>query len=387
MLQRKSIGEHFSDSPGSSTVREEPICSTPPHAAYRSSNHNTPEIDFGRQSPLFMSMSQRAIKLGVDVTWASSPTRRSSSPLIDRKMPTPPSGLYQASPTMIMHRRSFKERRPTQLNDSPPKNGLIKFQEELRSIMPLLKKKQSDDSGVDIPHSDQTLSSANDSVFSMDTQTIPNTHKRAGSLNNQVPCKIARSEERVSDYLSKSIQQEFLDDSDLDMELFKSSQEVEARLKEAETTKLTTIANKSTLQQQQQHNSDLSHFFNESFPDNITIEEIMSSKELDDLISSQTLIKKPPIERHKSMPPKRVSEKTVSKVAENIFLSSSSSPMPNTVREKGGTIKRNTSLGRHNSMPASPSAPFMRQTFATKRRLLKSFKASGSGIGSSEESD
>lgn len=406
MMQRKSIGDLFAESPGNpATMRDEPICSTPPHASYRSSSsnshNNTPDIDFGRQSPLFMSMSQRARKLGVDVTWASSP-RRSASPLIDRKMPTPPAklGHYQASPTALVHRRSFKERQPGKPHKTPPKGGLYKFQEELKSIMPLLKHKQDVDSGVaSTVLSDQALSSSNDVDSSSEANgaSVARAHKRPGSLSNELPCKMAKAEERVIDYLSTSIQQEFLDDSDLDMELFRSSQDVENGLKASAENQKKQSATKTN----QSPNKSNSHFFNDSFPESDFIEELMSSKELDLLISSQSIYIRPqanklPIERHKSMPFQQctsnamgsVSDEALSGLNEEIFLTAVSSPPKASNSDdhvKPRATRNYSRLGRHNSMPASPSAPFTRHAMATKRRLLRSFRDSAAAIVSSED--
>lgn len=256
--------------------------------------------------------------------------------------------------------------------------------------MPLLKKKPSGDSGVDI----ELQSSSRNGDSTNNEHIVSKTNKRAGSLNEGIPCKIAKGEERASDYLSTSIQREFLDDSDLDMALVQSSQEVESRLKTAQSTKPETIGNKSAAKMSAFAHS---HLFNDSFPDNDFIEELMSSKEVDQLISSQSIISKPPlqkplIERHKSMPfgqntdLKSISDEALSGTSDDIYVTASSSPMPDSGKDKRYKI-RNPSLGRHNSMPASPSGPLMRHTLATKRRLLKSFKDFASGNGSSEDSD
>lgn len=404
----------FNESPGSNN-NEEAICSTPPQSAYRiSSNNHTPEFDFGRQSPVFMSMTQRAMKLGVDVVWASSPTRRSSSPLIERKMPTPPVGLYAQSPTGIVRRKSIKERK-IRYEAQSPKKGIYKFQEDLKSIMPLIPKAptvtvvQQGESGFGSMDSAQHIVSLNNEAsvgvlpvisLTINAPTSPNrwTNKRSGSQATPgTPAKYMKSEQqpKLNQSLSTSICNEFMDDSEFDMVLFQSSQDIENRIKNEEQNGFKKKS--QTRKTPRPIPMAKPHLFQDSFPENDSIDEFMSSKELDQLISSQSTVayvthttSKPLMERHRSMPD---CSSSLLNISDDILCELSDERLNDLIANSGSgnasSSTRNAQFERHNSMPVSPFANLSKNSaLSTKRRLLQSFpKTDQVHIISSDDSD
>lgn len=268
--------------------------------------------------------------------------------------------------------------------------------------MPLLKKRsESDVSGVGSTKIDEHIISTNASDScngSLESAELP-THeadtptscskKRTGYETEDAikPSKIAKGEP-IADYLSISIQNEFLDDSDLDMELFRSNQDAEKLIqREAEKKQVAAAASKKP--STSTANLSYSYLLNDPFPENDSIDEFMSSKELDQLISSQASLVRPatsktPLERHKSMPfQPQSSHMSLSDEAIAIMDDAELK----SISRNGKVRPRNVFLERHNSMPASPTQSGLGPAMATRRRLLQSFMLYSGSILVSSESD
>lgn len=364
----------------------------------------TPEtFPFGPESPVLMSMSQRAIQLGIEVTWASSPKRRSSSPLIDRTAVD--SGSASPNATDLLRRRSIKHRQIFKPHRNAvhshhqqshqhrlancSKKGIHKFNEELMKLAPkrtnsltdLTPDSAANSDGMSRAHSVESAGSASTTeptaahqlkrspisisfgtpvrMSGVSTPPLP-LSKRTGPVAG-TSAAAAVADHPFGDYMSTSMQNEFLDNSDLDMELFRSSQDAEQLFNE-QANQPPVVAKPAPAAAARQIFGDVALLENDS------IDEYLTSKELDAYImqsQSETRAPSPkrPLERHKSMPLAQQSmlsgsdQDLMTMMDETDFeghlsafgLASKTSPSGSNAKGNRGTSS--AVMGRHNSMP------------------------------------
>lgn len=294
----------------------------------------TPEFDTDQDSPIAFTMSQRAVKLGCEVTWARSPTKRTSTPIPlqqENKLPTPTSS--------IIRRKSLKMRRKPFFESSPQrkKKGIHEFVEEVKKIRNMTSQMSTSSIPVSNEYTLMDLGSSNNTVSSLnnenkthiicDNMSVEQVQPSTSSCSNQkinlnTSSNKNYSEINVSELLSKTMQNEFLDDSDFDLELVRSSQEAEEALRRQEEAK--TRQREFLLQNitEKQKNA------RPSTPKAVTSNA--NSMKACDFLEDDTI--------------------------DDFMLTLLSSDIDNLIK-KSQANKCNTSLGRHNSMPSDRSRP------------------------------
>lgn len=240
-------------------------------------------------SPITFSMTQRAKELGIDVIWRNSPRIQKKS-RVNKKKPqtdsTPTTTIVRRSPSVKNRKQLFKP----SIDQPPPKTGIYKFMEEVRSMCP--NGSSSWPPRLPSPSTPRTATSngvceiVHTDVDANVTNLLCNTASDSVSWNDTKFCKDPKLQSDKADELSSSLQNEFLNDTTFDLELIKTSQEAEEQLRE----------------QQQNNRNSMLKFFDDSF------DNLFASKELDQLIAqSQQMDAQPKkinqsLERHKSMP-------------------------------------------------------------------------------------
>lgn len=253
-------------------------------------------------SPVVFSMTQRAREYGIDVTWASSPKRQQNGKTTKANKQKKDK---DSTPTStVVRRKSLVTNRPKQLFKSsiaqtPPKTGINKFMDEIKSIFPegssswpprlpprtstpraaTTRECENVEREVDVNVTNLLFETPSDSVSWCETKSFKEQKLHSDSQ---------------ADVLSSSLQKEFLNDTEFDMELIKTSQEAEEQLLKQQ---------QSTTNVPQNRNSILSFFEQDSFDD------LFASKEIDQLIAQSQQMDAQPrrsnalsLERHKSMP-------------------------------------------------------------------------------------
>lgn len=368
----------------------------------------TPEASpYGPESPVLMSMSQRAVQLGIEVTWASSPKRRSSSPLVDR--PAVAGGSASPNATDLLRRRSIKHRQifKPQRNlvhshqqqhhqhlAHCSKKGIHKFNEELMKLAPkrtnslvdLTAESAADSHGMSRA---QSVESTGSSSTAKTTTSVHQMQSAPVSISFGTPVRMpsvtpppypaskridGEAPDQFTDFMSTSMQNEFLDNSELDMELFQSSQDAETlfhqqrQQQQQQPPPIETPANTA----KQPPASSARHIYGDvALLENDSIDEYLTSKELDAYITqSQSVVRAPspkrPLERHKSMPFAQQSLLSASDEdllammdetdieghlsAFGVATATAAAAGPNA---NGSRSSSSTVMGRHNSMPVA----------------------------------
>lgn len=310
------------------------------------------DFDNDPDSPHVFSMTQHARKLGIDVTWASSPTRPSqaakqqqqpppanandppqtSTPKFKTKensVPTPPTGLRRSKSAALKNRpKQLFKASSVHHSDAPTtttKRGIYKFMEELKTLLPgrssrwptslspsyhtAASTSASTTTSGTTSTNEQSLPQPNDQSMDVFFDATSNTESigwtsscdkivitdgAAAASNSQTAASVS-----IVDHLSKSLQDEFLNDSDFDMVLIKTSQDVEKKLLDEQ------LAEAEKLKPTAQNNLLLDNFLEQD-----SFDDLFSSKELDQLIAqsqqSPAVVgagrSRVSLERHKSMP-------------------------------------------------------------------------------------
>lgn len=255
-------------------------------------------------SPEVFSVTQRAREHGIDVTWGDSPTRQQNKKTIQREKHKP---NKDSTPTStIVRPKSLFTNRPKQLFkpsivQTPPKTGIYKFMDGVRSIFPdgssscpkRLSPKTSTPRTATSTSERKNVHTEGDANMA----NLLNETSDSVSWSETKSCKdlkLHRDTKQDPDVLSLSLQNEFLNDSEFDLELIKTSQEVEEKLLQQE---------QSTANVPKNLNSIYNFYEQDSFDD------LFASKELDQLIAQSQQMDAQPrkanllsLERHKSMP-------------------------------------------------------------------------------------
>lgn len=361
----------------------------------------TPDASpYGPESPVLMSMSQRAVQLGIEVTWASSPKRRSSSPLVDRSAVSGGSASPNATDLLrrrsIKHRQIFKPQRNLVHSHQQQqhhhlahcsKKGIHKFNEELMKLAPkranslvdLTAESAADSDGTSRAHSVESAGSS-----STTTRPVQQLQSTPISISFGTPVRMpsvtpppfpsskridADAPDQFTDFMSTSMQNEFLDNSELDMELFQSSQDAE-KLFHQQKQQQTPPIGRSASTAKQTTTSSTRHIYGDvALLENDSIDEYLTSKELDAYITqSQSVVRAPspkrPLERHKSMPFAQQSllsasdedlmalmDETDIEVHLSAFGVATATAAAAGPNANGNRSTSSTVMGRHNSMP------------------------------------
>lgn len=310
------------------------------------------DFDNDPDSPHVFSMTQHARKLGIDVTWASSPTRPSqaakqqppppppanandppqtSTPKFKTKensVPTPPTGLRRSKSAALKNRpKQLFKASSVHHSDAPTtttKRGIYKFMEELKTLLPgrssrwpasLSPSYHTAVASKSAPTTTSGTTSTNEQSMDVFFDATSNTESigwtsscdknvitdGAVASNSQTAASVS-----IVDHLSKSLQDEFLNDSDFDMVLIKTSQDVEKKLLDEQLAAAEAVsAAAEKLKPTAQNNLLLDNFLEQD-----SFDDLFSSKELDQLIAqsqqSPAVVgagrSRVSLERHKSMP-------------------------------------------------------------------------------------
>lgn len=271
-------------------------CNSPHNNLFQSQDsENDPD------SPEVFSMTQRAREHGIDVTWGGSPQRQQNKKTVRKHK----SNKDNTPKSTIVRRNSMVANCPKQLFkpstvQTPPKTGIYKFMDGVRSMFtegrtgwpPRLTPKTS------TPRSATSVGEGKNvhpEVDAIDTSLVLETASDSVSGSEAKSCKDPKlHSDNKADVLSLSLQDEFLNDTEFDLELIKSSQEAEEKLLQQQ---------QSTTNVQKNRNSTWNFFEQDSFDD------LFASKELDQLIAQSQQMDAQPrktnqlsLERHKSMP-------------------------------------------------------------------------------------
>lgn len=250
------------------------------------------------------SMTQRAREVGIDVTWASSPTRQQNKPTFQKHKPNKDK---DSTPTStVVRRKSFlptntpKKLFKPSIAKTPPKTGIYKFMDGVRSLFPegssswpprLSQKTSTPRATNRSAECENVHTEVDNSVTNLLFETASDSVSWSETKHYKVP---KHHSDITADVLSTSLQNEFLNDNEFDMELVKSSQEAEAQFLQQQ---------QSTTNVPKNQNSMYNFFEQDSF------DALFASKELDQLIAQSQQMDAQPrkanilsLERHKSMP-------------------------------------------------------------------------------------
>lgn len=254
-------------------------------------------------SPEVYSMTQRAREHGIDVTWGGSPTRQRNKTLQKKKhKPT-----KDSTPTSTkVRRKSLVTNLPKQLfkpatGQTLEKTGIHKFMDGVKSLFPegssswpprLSQKTSTPRTTTSISESENVHTEINANVANHVFETTNDLVTCSETKTCKEP-KLHSDNKTYPDELSLSLQNEFLNDTEFETEMIKTSQEVEEKF----------LQEQSTANVPKNRNSMWNFFEQDSFDD------LFVSKELDQLIAQSQQMDAQPrkanqssLERHKSMP-------------------------------------------------------------------------------------